>query len=71
MFRGGPRAARKPVSLGREYDVEITEISRRGDGLARVEGFVVFVPGTRPGQRVRVKITRMGNRYAVAEVVSG
>ena len=63
------RGSRKPVSLGREYDVEITELSRRGDGLARVQGFVVFVPGTRPGQRVRVRVVKMGDKYAVAEVV--
>jgi len=63
------RGPRKPVSLGREYDVEITELSRRGDGLARVQGFVVFVPGTRPGQHVRVRVVKMGNKYAVAEVV--
>jgi len=55
--------------LGREYDVEITELSRRGDGLARVQGFVLFVPGTKPGQRVRVRVVKMGSRYAVAEVV--
>ncbi|RLF11325.1 MAG: deoxyribonuclease [Thermoprotei archaeon] len=67
--RREPRYARKPVSLGGEYDVEITEVSRRGDGLARVQGFVVFVPGARPGQRIKVRVTKMGNRYAVAEMV--
>ena len=43
------RTSRKPVAPGRVYDVEIVELSRRGDGLARIEGFVVFVPGTKPG----------------------
>ena len=33
----------KPVEVGKEYDVEVTEISRQGDGIARVQGFVVFV----------------------------
>jgi predicted RNA-binding protein with TRAM domain len=26
-----------------EVEVDITEISRQGDGIARVQGFVVFV----------------------------
>jgi predicted RNA-binding protein with TRAM domain len=36
---GGP----KPVETGKEYDMEVTEISRKGDGIARVQGFVIFV----------------------------
>ena len=59
----------KPVELGKEYDVEIEDISRRDQGIARIKGFVVFVPDTKPGDRVRVKITRIGERFAEAEVV--
>ena len=36
---GGP----KPVESGKEYDVQVTEISRKGDGVARVQGFIIFV----------------------------
>jgi len=28
----------KPVESGKEYDVQITEISRKGDGIARIQG---------------------------------
>lgn len=62
---GGP----KPVELGKEYDVEIAEISRQGDGIARVQGFVIFVKGGRVGQKARVKITNIGARFATAELV--
>src|SRR5215831_12949588 len=34
----------KPVQVGKEYDVDVTEISRQRDGIARVQGFVIFVP---------------------------
>jgi predicted RNA-binding protein with TRAM domain len=64
---GGP----KPVESGKEYDVEITEISRQGDGIARVQGFVIFVKGGRVGQKTRVRITNIGARFATAEIVSG
>ena len=33
----------KPVETGKEYDVQISEISRKGDGIARIQGFVIFV----------------------------
>ncbi|MEW5839730.1 MAG: TRAM domain-containing protein [Thermoproteota archaeon] len=57
----------KPVEVGKEYDVEVTEISRRGDGIARVQGFVVFVKGGKVGEKTRVKITSIGARSATAE----
>ncbi len=70
--KGPPRGRRgpsgpKPVKEG--YVVEVVEKSRRGDGVARVEGFVVF-SGAEPGQKVRVQIERVGDTYAVGRVVT-
>jgi predicted RNA-binding protein with TRAM domain len=59
----------KPVEIEKEYNVDITEISQLGDGVARVQGFVVFVKNGNIGQNVKVKITYVGKRFAVAEVV--
>jgi predicted RNA-binding protein with TRAM domain len=63
------RSFNKPVEQGKEYEVEIKETSRRGDGVARIEGFVVFVPQTKPGDKVKVKINTVGPRFATGEVV--
>jgi predicted RNA-binding protein with TRAM domain len=62
---GGP----KPVEIGKEYDVQITERSNRGDGIARIQGFVIFVKNGKVGDKVKVKVTSVGNRFAVAEIV--
>ena len=59
----------KPVETGKEYDVSITEISRKGDGIARVEGFVIFVKGGQVGQNAKIKITQVGGRFATADVI--
>lgn len=59
----------KPVEAGKEYDVSITEISRKGDGIARVEGFVVFVKNGKAGQNAKVKVIEVGQRFATAEIV--
>ena len=59
----------KPVEIGKEYDVEIQETSRRGEGITRIKGLVTFVPNTKPGDHVRIKITRISRRFAEAEVV--
>ena len=60
----------KPVEVGEEYDVDIKEISRRGDGVARIKGLVTFVPNTKPGDHLKVRITRVGRRFAEAKVVT-
>ena len=56
----------KPVEAGKEYDVEITELSRRGDGVAKMQGFVIFVKGAKMGEKVRIKVESVGPRFATA-----
>lgn len=69
---GGFRSFKpKPVEVGKEYDVTISEVSRRGDGIAKVDGFVIFVAGTKQGQQARIKVTQVANRFATATVVEG
>ena len=58
-----------PVEVDKEYEAEIEDISRRGDGIARIQGFVIFVPNTKQGEQVKFKITRVGNRFATGELV--
>lgn len=68
-YEGRPRTFAKPVEEGKEYEVDIKETSRRGEGIARVEGFVVFVPNTKPGDHVKVKIIRVSARFAEGQVI--
>ena len=65
--RGSP--APKPVEVGKEYEVDVTEISRKGDGIARVQGFVVFVESARVGNKIRIKVTEVADRFAKATIV--
>jgi predicted RNA-binding protein with TRAM domain len=58
----------KPVELGKEYEVDVKELSRRGEGIARIDGFVVFVPNTKAGDHVKVKISKISERFASAEI---
>ena len=68
-YKRGSSSSPKPVETGKEYDVEITELSRRGDGVARVQGFVIFVEGAKAGQKAKIQITSIGERFAKAELV--
>jgi len=59
-----------PVSVGEQRIVEIDEMGEQGDGLTRVErGFVVIVPETEVGERVRIRIRHVRETVAFADVV--
>ncbi|AKB20232.1 deoxyribonuclease [Methanosarcina sp. 2.H.T.1A.6] len=58
-----------PVEEGETYDVTIQDIARQGDGIARIEGFVVFVPNTSVGDEVQIKVERVLSKFAFASVV--
>jgi len=58
-----------PVDVGKEYDVEIQDIAREGDGIARVEGFVVFVPEAEVGDKVKIQVDRVMRRFAIGHKV--
>lgn len=57
------------LKKGTEIDLMVESLSFGGKGLARIDGFVVFIDRTIPGQRVRVRITRKKASYAEARVV--
>jgi predicted RNA-binding protein with TRAM domain len=67
---GGGSFGPKPVETGKEYDVQITETSRQGDGIAKVQGFVIFVKNAKVGQNVKIKITNVGARFATADLAA-
>jgi predicted RNA-binding protein with TRAM domain len=60
---------RCPVELGEELEVAIMDLSPKGEGIARSQGFVIYVADAKPGDIVKVKITRLTNMAANAQVV--
>nr|EGQ39883.1 MAG: putative RNA-binding protein, TRAM domain family [Candidatus Nanosalinarum sp. J07AB56] len=58
----------KPVSEGETVEVEVEDLGEKGDGIARVDGFVVFVPGGEVGESYDVEVTSVGRKFAFAEI---
>ncbi len=54
---------------GELLEVEIDSLAYGGRGVARAEGYVVFVAGALPGDRVRAEITKAKRRFAEAQAV--
>jgi 23S rRNA (uracil1939-C5)-methyltransferase len=65
----GKKPAARGPRRGELLEVEIDSLAFGGRGLARAEGFVVFVSGALPGDRVRVEITKAKKRFAEARTV--
>jgi len=58
-----------PVQVGEELDVKIEAVGEKGDGIAKKDGFVLFIPGVKEGDEVRVKVTKVLRKVGFAEVV--
>ena len=54
---------------GQEIDVVVDDIGSRGDGITRIQGFLIFVPKTKVGERLKVKIVSVGRKFAIAEKI--
>jgi 23S rRNA (uracil1939-C5)-methyltransferase len=55
-----------PVQKGEEVEVGIDSLAYGGSGVGRVDGFVVFVRGALPGDRVRARVTKVKRGFAEA-----
>ncbi len=58
-----------PINVGDEIDVTIEAQGEKGDGLAKIKGFVIFVPGAKQGERVKIKINKVLKKVGFGEVV--
>ena len=59
-----------PVAAGDRLTVTIEDVGREGDGIASVDGYRVFVPGTEEGETVEIEIEDVKPRFAFAKKVA-
>ena len=55
------------MDIGKEYEVDIEDMSPNGEGVARIKGFPIFVKNAKIDEHVKIKITNVGNGCAEAE----
>ncbi|HBN94747.1 MAG TPA: 23S rRNA (uracil(1939)-C(5))-methyltransferase RlmD [Firmicutes bacterium] len=55
--------------VGQEHIIDITGLSHEASGVGRVEGRVVFVPETIPGDRVKVRLVHLKERLGYGELI--
>jgi 23S rRNA (uracil1939-C5)-methyltransferase len=65
----GEKPAARGPRRGELLEVEIDSLAFGGRGVARADGFVLFVAGALPGDRVRVEVTKAKKRFGEARTV--
>lgn len=55
------------MRIGEHITCTIETLAYGGDGLARLDGRVVFIPGTIPGETLHASVTALKKKYARAE----
>jgi len=63
------RSFTAPVKVGDEISVKIEAVGEKGDGIAKKDGFVIFVPNAKTGEQVTIKVTRVLRRVGFGEIV--
>jgi translation initiation factor 2 subunit 2 len=53
---------------GAVLDLEIQMLSRRGDGMIREGKYTVYIPGAKPGQKLKVRISRVAGSTVFGEI---
>ncbi|MCK4319090.1 TRAM domain-containing protein [Candidatus Micrarchaeota archaeon] len=56
-----------PVRVGDEVEVTIEAVGAKGDGIAKKDGFVIFVANAQKDENVKVKITELKRTFALGQ----
>ncbi len=57
------------IEEGGEYEVRIEAVGSKGDGIAKLSKFTIFVPGAAKGDVVKIKVKRISGNLAFSERV--
>ena len=64
------RAKKCPVQVGNEYEVEITDTTPNGVGIANIKGLIVLVKNTKSGDHKKIVITNTDRLSAEAKIIT-
>jgi 23S rRNA (uracil1939-C5)-methyltransferase/tRNA (uracil-5-)-methyltransferase len=59
----------EPFAYHQQVELRIDDLTNLGQGVGRLDGWVIFVPFALPGERVRVRIWRNKKQYSEADLI--
>ncbi|MBB6647905.1 23S rRNA (uridine(2552)-2'-O)-methyltransferase [Halobellus ruber] len=69
LYLVGKHRITAPVAEGEEFDAVVDDVGSEGDGVVKVDGYALFVPGTETGESVRIRVTDVKPNFGFAEVI--
>ena len=58
-----------PVKKNEDYVISIDNMGSSGEGVGRVDGFTVFVPGAIKGEKVKIKVVKVNKNFAFGKLI--
>ena len=58
-----------PIQKNDYIDVVFEDLTHEGSGVAKVEGYPIFVPFGLPGEKARIKVTKINKGYAFGRLM--
>ena len=58
-----------PVEKNKEYIVDIIDNGFEGEGIAKIDNFTIFVPGTIKGEKVKILVVKVLSSHAFGKVL--
>lgn len=59
-----------PIERNKDYKIEITGMGHEGEGVGKIDGFTVFVPGSIIGEKLYIKIIKVEKSYAIGKIIN-
>lgn len=61
---------KQPVNKNEKYIIEITDMGSEGEGIGKIDGFTIFVPGVLPGEKAEIVIVKVKKAFAYGKVLN-
>ncbi|NMW10006.1 23S rRNA (uracil(1939)-C(5))-methyltransferase RlmD [Bacillus velezensis] len=58
-----------PIEKNEYYDVTFEDLTHEGAGVAKVQGFPIFVPNALPEEKAQIKVTRVKKGFAFGRLI--
>ena len=58
-----------PIEKNREYEVDIIDNGFEGEGIAKIENFIVFIPRAIKGEKCKILIVKVNKNFAFGKLL--
>lgn len=57
------------VEKNKEYIVEVIDTGYKGEGIAKIDNFAIFIPNAIKGEKIKIKVLKVLTSYAFGKII--